>query len=383
MKRKKVLVIGMLDSIHTFRWLAQFSSQEIDFQIFPSKKFRRLHPELTTLLKRSETATYKLVNSPFPKILTGYGDFATYVFPLQFLRLNLRAASLRHALRRNNYDLIHALEIQGAGYLATDALADVRHRPKFIVTNWGSDIYYFQQFPEHKARIIETLRIADFYSAECQRDYDLAKSLGFKGLSLPCIPNAGGFDLSSSLNQVLTSERKTIVAKAYGGVFGQGELIISALARLLVDQTTCDVFLYSVTDDLIQSVNELSQQFPGRIRSSSRKQPLSRIEMRDLFLGARVYVGASLSDGISTSFLEALVYGAYPIQTNTSCAGDWVKLGAKAEIVGLDSSEIELAISNALTKDSLVNDAQKANMEIARQYLENEVISDIARSFYN
>ena len=124
-------------------------------------------------------------------------------------------------------------------------------------------------------------------------------------------------------------------------------------------------------------------KFPGRIRWSTRREPLSRDGMRALFLNARIYVGASLSDGISTSFLEALVYGAYPIQTNTSCAGDWVRLGAKAHIVGLDSSEIESAISQALRDDVLVDNAQVANMEISREYLEKDVVSKIARSFYS
>ena len=383
MTRKKILVVAMLDSIHTYRWLAQFSDQEIDFEIFPSKKFRKLHPELESLLESSTTATFKLVGIPVPKSLRGYCDFATHVLPLKFIRLDLRVESLRRSLLRNKYEFIHALEIQGAGYLVTAALPNMTKKPKFIVTNWGSDIYFYEQFPEHRVRIIETLKFADYYSAECLRDYELARALGFKGSNLPCIPNAGGFTLPDPSESVRTSKRSTIVAKTYGGVFGQGELIISALARLLINQENYDVFFYSVTDELVESVNQLSEKHPGRIRWSTRREPLSRIDMRALFLKSRIYVGASLSDGISTSFLEALVYGAYPIQTNTSCAGDWIELGAKAQIVGLDSSEIESAILQALNDDVLVDEAQQANMEISREYLENEIISKVARSFYD
>lgn len=383
MTRKKILVVAMLDSIHTYRWLAQFSTQEIDFEIFASKKFRRVHPELESLLKSPAIATFKIVGMPVPKTLRGYSDFAMHVLPLKFLHLDMRVRSLRRSLLNNKYEFIHALEIQGAGYLVTDALSNLTNRPKFIVTNWGSDIYFYEQFPQHRARIVETLRFADYYSAECLRDYDLAKTLGFKGSNLPCIPNAGGFTLPSTSDSVRTSLRSTIVAKTYGGIFGQGELIISALSRLLISQENYDVFFYSVTDELVKSVSELSKKFPGRIRWSTRREPLSRIEMRALFLEARIYVGASLSDGISTSFLEALVYGAYPIQTKTSCAGDWVQLGAKAHIVGLNSTEIESAILLALNDDVLVDEAQEANMEISRKYLENEIVSQVARSFYS
>jgi len=227
------------------------------------------------------------------------------------------------------------------------------------------------------------LAAADYYSAECQRDYELAKSLGFNGISLPCIPNAGGFDLSIMETQVSTSSRKTIVAKAYGGVFGRGDLIIMALSNVLKSNLEFNVFLYSVTDDLVDSVESLSVLFPGRVGFSTRKNHLSRDEMKSLFMNSRIYVGASVSDGISTSFLESLVYGAYPIQTNTSCAGDWVGFGASASVVNLDSSEIECAINRALSDDEFVDAAQAANIQIARQYLDKEVISTVAHSFYN
>jgi len=40
MNRKRILIVAMLDSVHTFRWLSQFKDSEIDFIIFPSKKHK-------------------------------------------------------------------------------------------------------------------------------------------------------------------------------------------------------------------------------------------------------------------------------------------------------------------------------------------------------
>jgi hypothetical protein len=54
--------------------------------------------------------------------------------------------------------------------------------------------------------------------------------------------------------------------------------------------------------------------------------------MYENFANSRIYIGASRSDGISTSFLEALVLGAYPIQTNTSCGNEWVEKGFHAQL---------------------------------------------------
>jgi glycosyltransferase involved in cell wall biosynthesis len=105
--------------------------------------------------------------------------------------------------------------------------------------------------------------------------------------------------------------------------------------------------------------------------------------MKGLFRRSRVYVGASRSDGISTSFLEALNYGCYPIQTNTSCAGDWIELGADASIVSQNISEIEGNLIMALKNDELVDRAQIKNLAVAKEFLGFEKISKIAKTFYS
>jgi hypothetical protein len=104
--------------------------------------------------------------------------------------------------------------------------------------------------------------------------------------------------------------------------------------------------------------------------------------MRELFLESRIYIGASRTDGISTSFLEAVVSGCYPIQTNTSCAGEWVNIGAMATLVNMDVAEITNGISAALLSDGLVDQAQAANFKIAQKYLSSEAIQPTALNFY-
>jgi len=105
--------------------------------------------------------------------------------------------------------------------------------------------------------------------------------------------------------------------------------------------------------------------------------------MRELFLDSRVYVGASRSDGISTSFLEALISGCYPVQTNTSCANEWVDSGAIATLVGLNVVEISDAIESALMSDLLVDQAQEKNKKIAESLLSTDVLRPLALTFYS
>ena len=100
------------------------------------------------------------------------------------------------------------------------------------------------------------------------------------------------------------------------------------------------------------------------------------------FRRSRIYIGCSVSDGISTSFLESLYTGAFPIQTNTSCMNEWVSLGCLASEVSLNSEEILMKITEALSKDEMVDSASLVNYRIARQYLNRDTIREKALSFY-
>jgi hypothetical protein len=383
MMRKRVLIIGMLDSIHLYRWLSQFQDSPIDFLIFPSKKHKHIHKGTQQLLQTKSEASYALATFRFARRFHGYLDYLIFSLVPKFVKLNLRVLFLKRIVAKQNFTFVHALEIQGAGYLIEEAARGKRHSFQLILTNWGSDIYFYQDQPEHQQRIRLALELADYYSAECRRDYELARKFGFKGVELPCIPNAGGFVLLDQVDSTKASTRTNVVAKAYGGQFGRGEIIIESLGLAFSRIPHFSAFLYSVTDDLLNKVEELAQQFPGRIEFSSRKNPLSQAEMNVLFNRSRVYVGASRSDGISTSFLEALNFGCYPIQTDTSCAGDWEKLGAQASIVPQDVSIITDELIRSLTDDNLVDSAQKLNWEVTRVHLSFETIKAIAITFYD
>ena len=382
MKRKKVLLVAMLDSVHTARWLGQFRDSEIDFHIFASKKHKSLHPILVDLLKGEYRARFNLVPASIFLKYFGYFDYGFFVFPKSFLNINTRKLFLKLILKVKIFDFIHALEIQGAGYLVADCLTRQPSSAKFILTNWGSDIYYFQNQPIHANRIRFALSRADFYSAECVRDYRLAREFGFNGKELPCIPNAGGFTLVAEVVK-LPSKRSQIIAKAYGGEFGRGDLVIESLSEVLTDFPSITAYLYSVTDDLIDAATHLKQKFPGRVDFWSRRNPLSRIEISQLFQESRVYIGASRSDGISTSFLEAIIFGCYPIQTTTSCADEWVSLGVEASLVRQNIHEISHELKKALKSDELVDSAFDANQLVAKEKLETEVVRKLALTFYS
>jgi glycosyltransferase involved in cell wall biosynthesis len=378
---KKVLIIGMLDSIHLTRWLSQFEDQSIMFTIHPSTKFRSVHPDLSRLVKSNKN--FRFTQKRFVK-LYGYKEF---LFNQFLARISKRFASedrLARLIKKHNFEYIHALEIQGAGYLLLNShFKKSSKSPKIIVTNWGSDIYYFEKYLEDKGKIQEVLRLADYYSAECHRDYELALKNGFLGKFLPINPNAGGFKENTFERNIKTSnERNQIIAKCYGGRFGLGKLIIDAMDDYLNINKTNSVFFYSVTPDLEPKIEELISKYPNRINFATVKNKLSGSDMYEKFVNSRVYIGASRSDGISTSFLEALVFGAYPIQTNTSCGNEWVDKGFKAKLVEPNTNAITSALLE-LEEDAGLESARNHNKELAKNFLSYEVIKESSIKFYN
>jgi hypothetical protein len=377
---KKVLVIGMLDSVHFYRWLSQFTDQQVDFTIYPSTKFRSMHPELVKLLKANDN--FHLTRIRFMGI-NGYKEYFINNYLSRVFKRFSSAKRLNRIINKYDFDYIHALEIQGAGYLLRDAYHyKSSNFPKIIITNWGSDIYYFEKDPVHKDEIQSVLKIADYYSAECHRDYELALRNGFKGKFLPINPNAGGFKRDIfQINLKNSSDRNLIIAKCYGGNFGLGHLIIQAVDRYFEVNNKISIFFYSVTPDLIYLVNELTKKYPKRVNFSTVRNKLTIDDMYEKFGNAKIYVGASKSDGISTSFLEALVLGAYPIQTKTSCGNEWVDKGFHATIIETTADAVFNALMQ-LDQSENLDYIRKANKFLAMKYLDFETIKLESLGFY-
>ena len=371
----------MFDSIHLARWLSQFENEKIDFVLFPSKKFKYVNYDLLKLMTSQKIANYRFAKPYFVFKYIGFIDFFL-VSIFKLVRLNLRLIFLKRITHKNVFNYIHAIELQGAAYLYDLLPEQIQDRTSLIVTNYGSDIQYFQDIPEHLEKIRSVLSKADFYSAECQRDYESALKLGFKGKFLPCIPNAGGFKNEIfELNLVPSNERNLIMAKCYGGTFGLGELIIDALERFLRNNTDVKIVMHSVTDDLLNKSKDLRVAFPNQVVIYTVREKIPRHKILDYLSKSRIYIGASRSDGVSTSFLEALCLGAFPIQTDTSCASEWIELGFFGSIIRPDTSEIFTAI-NVSYFDKELENKRAQNLENAKRYLSYDLIQLQAIKFY-
>ena len=379
----RVLLVCMLDSIHSARWLSQFSGANIEFRLIASRRHRSIHPEMQRLLK-DYSDNFKIERLlPFSWKLEPYCDFIAFEILGKYLPTMSRHRFLRTKIGFLQPDFIHLLEIQNAGYLYLDSNLGKSSKFHVILTNWGSDIYYFKNFVDHQEKISRLLTQIDSYSAECRRDYYLASELGFKGKNLPLIPNSGGFS-SLDLNRKLFDPllRKKIYLKGYGGRFGLIIEAIKAIERILEDYPEYSLVITSVTRDVKADVQKLLDKFPGRISFYLIENQQPHEQIMKILSESAIYVGASQSDGISTTFLEALVAGCYAIQTDTSCANEWLERGFIASVVETTSESIYSELERVINDDLLRIQAFDTNTVKAREHLNQHTIAQIAQDFY-
>jgi len=372
---KRVLVVCMFDSIHSARWLTQFKKQNIDFLIFPSSPHRRVHLELEELLSSSGSTSFRL--APFARY------FALPLWVLdKFANNFFRGWLLRRAVKNFQPSVIHSLELQNAGYVSLRALSTYRPKGlKFIVTNWGSDIFWFQRFPKHKAKLQRLLQLADAYSAECERDVVLARNLGFTGQIMPVIPNAGGFsEADLAIPRLAPSERKKIALKGYHGWVGRAKVSLEAVREMPEELMGYQIVVYSANRSVLRLAKQVSKQ-TGLEITAFGKGAMSHNQALEMFAKSKIYVGLSESDGISTSMLEAMAMGAIPVQTSTACCDEWFGDSGVA-VHEITVPAVKDAIRQGLRLTENPANAEK-NIETIRARASAEMVKKIALTFYD
>lgn len=385
----RVLFVAIPHSVHTARWISQIADVGWDLHLFPSVDTGWHHSELHNIT---------IYHTFYRKSLPRHNNIRTLGIPVHYKEISFVGrkfietcfpgyylSKLRKTIKKIKPDIIHSLEIQSAAYLTLEAKDVLQGKfPIWIVSNWGSDIYLFGRLPDHALKISRILSECDYYSCECHRDVKLAKEFGFNGKLFPVVPNSGGFDIekTSTLRRPgPISQRRGIMLKGYQHWAGRALVGLRALERCADLLNGYHVYVYLASPDTILA---------ARLFENATKIPTTIIpddtpheEMLRLHGHARISIGLSISDAVSTSFLEALVMGSFPIQSWTSCAGEWIVDGENGLLVPPeDPEEIEASIRKALTDDELVNQAADLNYRLAEERLRQKRIKSLVVDQY-
>ena len=385
----RILIVADSNSIHTARWISQICDQTLDIHLFSSKDHGKTHENLknTTVYHsfycKGHVKNASVILRGFPVLHAEWVNRG--IRYLKKFNPDYRIKRLKSIIGKIKPDVIHSLEIQHAGYLTLSAKDNFNGEfPPWIVTNWGSDIYLFGRLAEHEPKIREVLKQCDYYSCECYRDVELAKKYGFKGRVLPVFPNTGGFDLKLIFGMRKpgpTSDRRLIMLKGYQTWSGRALVGLRALERCVDMLNGYEIAIHSAGPQVLIAA-ELFQATTG-IPVTIIPPGTSHDEILKYHGRSRISIGLGISDAISTSFLEALVMGSFPIQSWTACADEWIEDGKAGILVPPEDPEIvEQAIRTALSDDDLVNTAAEINYKITEERLDQDILGPMAVDIY-
>ena len=382
----RILFVAMPGSIHAARWINQLVDQGWDVHLFGSVP-GPVHQDLRNVTVYGISAYRPRGLDPSVRV-RGVWPFkkGARLFNKPFLQYSsYLLAALIWWLKP---DVVHTMEIQHAGYIALGArgvLRRIRPFPTWVVSNWGSDIYLFGRLAEHEERIRAVMSACDFYHTECHRDVGLAKEFGFEGEGSFVLPLAGGFDTgwARGFRQPgPPSERRVVALKGYQGWAYRALVGLRAIEMCadLLKEKGYRVQVYLASPDTL-----ISAELLGR----STGLPIDIIphgpheEMLKLHGRSRVSIGLSISDALSTSALETMVMGSFPIQSNTSCIGELLRDGESGILVHPEDPEpIAEAIRRAVTDDELVDRADGINAHATAEFLDSAVVKPRALRMY-
>ena len=395
----KILVVAMGNSLHTYRWIrdAKRYGQNLTFSLYSSEMIPQRSFDIRSRLDirvwnhehRLLRSIVDVVTHPFQYLkiafLSGYTGLRK---ELARRILGGRRKDLARVIRRERPDVVHSLHTQSSGYLVLEVRSKWKEDfPIWVNSFWGSDLFYSGKFPEHGPRIRSLLSKVDFVISEGARDQELARQLGFRGELLPTIPACGGMEigaleaLRASGSFQAPSRRREITIKGYQNLVGRLFVALRALTRtrdLLAGYT---INVYSA-ESLIERVNVEAFGIDNGLEVRVfNDRPVEEILM--LHSRSRISIGLSVSDGLPASLVEAMAAGAFPIQSNTSMADEWITDGRTGLLVPPEDPEVvEAAIRTALTDDLLVDQASAENWEVIRTRANADLIGQKIAGLY-
>ncbi len=371
----------MPNSIHTARWLSQISDQGWDLYLYPSIKTNKIHSLIKNtiicipfLLKERSSIIYRIIIRVYNEII-------------KRKNISYYEKRLYKYIKKIKPDIIHTLETQAAGYM----VAYIKKKyfknkifPIWVHSVWGSDIYLFGKLDEHKHKINEVFRNCDFLFSESKRDIKLAKKYGFKGINLPIIQAAGGFDINSitDYKKTLTSTRNKIILKGYQGWAGRALVGLHALELCAEQIRKYKIIIYLPNTEVELAAKLLTAKTGIFIEIVPNGTPHDKI--LKYYNQSKIFIGLSISDGVPNTLLEAMAMGSFPIQSWTSAADEWLIDGESGILVPPEDPDIiAKAIIKALLDNKLLDHAAEINWNTVKSRLDINDLKQKTIESYN
>jgi len=376
----KILFV-CLQYIHAARWINQLKDTEHEIYVFDCLD-RPIHKDLLWANYSTNWSKRKI-----PYIKGEY--FLEKKIPSIFNKIEpylkvTASEKLVELINELKPDLVHSLEMQSQTY----PILNTRKKIEFnwAYSCWGNDVFFYKDKKEHSVKIKKIINSIDYFFLECNRDKNLIRSINSKAKVVSVdFPGGGGYDLEKYKKYVLPVEKRNlIILKGYEHNFGRALFVLKALVLIAEDIKDYEIYIYSAHDKVEGEIIKIKENYNLNIQYSTRRNQISHEELLSKFGCAKLAIGNNISDGIPNTLLEAIILGAFPIQSNPGGASeDYIKDGENGFLIQNPEDEVEIGklITKALQSEELLEKAFVMNQEIAKKLAYKEIRSRVLKAY--
>jgi glycosyltransferase involved in cell wall biosynthesis len=360
--KKTLIIVGMIESPHLQKWIKTTIITELFDKIivipsdYPINKLN--FKSLGVIGKpKSKLIVFKL---PIGKKLNNY---TFRVLDLIF-SLNWRALILYIFIKIFHPRIVHFHELQHGGYIYNTKIfkSASKRNYKVICSTWGSDLILYGKLAAHELPLKKLLSNTDVLTAERVDDQKVAQKLNYSSMFFAPLYITVGAEVESKVLLSKPSDRKMILIKGYQDNHGRALNALAALTLIEEHLKDYKIGVFSASTSVALQVDYLQNNSPLDIEIIKRT---TNIEIRKYFSQSRVYIGLAISDGLSTSMVEAMEQGTFPIQSKNSAAELFIKNGSTGYIVDpWDIIGVAKCIEKAVKDDQMVDAAAVENTKI-------------------
>lgn len=267
-------------------------------------------------------------------------------------RINQRdlAQIFESKLLEINPDLVHSFVMYSACVPIYNVMKRYS-RIKWVFSAWGNDLFFYQNETQmlHDMKLV--LPELDYMFADCDRDFQIAKNHGFQGKFLGVYPGGGGYEFELYDPYIKPfSQRRIILIKGYQHKFGRCNIVLEAISMLQEQLAGYEIIVFAASKEVLEYSKEKHLDIWKNLTIYGL---LPQNEILEIMGKSQIYIGNSISDGMPNTLLEAIIMGAFPIQSNPG--------GATAEFI--INGKNGLLIENPENADGIRDLIQRAILD--------------------
>ena len=280
-------------------------------------------------------------------------------------------------------DILHSFEMQNC---TAPLLKVMLQYPScyWLYSCWGSDLYHFRKEPKEEQLLRTVLERIDSIHTDCQRDFQIATSLGFSGKHFGIFPGGGGYSISKfATEKKAVANRNTIVLKGYQHNFGKALIVIEAFKSMPISLANYRLEVFSAHSEVVDSCRELDQVF-SEVKVHNRLTKLTQKDMMTMMGRGLLYIGNSISDGMPNTLLEAMIMGAFPLQSNPGgVTEEVIEDGKNGLLIASPENPAYIAerIEKALNDPKMISEAFNRNAELSQRWEFEKIKKDVLEAY--